>query len=332
MLGESCNPDLGGFLVHLDHARDDASGHDRRWHAALAHRERLLTIARTRTASLEDAEDAVQEALLRCAEFEGLDEERLGRFLTSVTVRLCIDEHRRRSQASRLGRRLEAEPTVTTGSDEPVCDQLEAVWVASLVAGLPPRQREVLAAKADGLSCREIGGRYRMSYKAVESALTHARKTIRAALATTSCALAATLARAGWRSRSAAALAAVPVAAALVVGAYDLPGRWQHQSPPPGPVEHKEPDSHDIARIAGQAAAAPVATVPPATGPVFVEEARTDRPPFRVPSPSPDVDDNRPPGWTPESAIRECLRDGVTVEIRVYPDELGDDDNIRQHC
>lgn len=155
----------------------------RRTRAAFAHRERLLRIAFRRTDTIEDAEDVVGEALTRCLEFDHLDDARLGPFLTSVTIRLCADERGRQSVANRNRHRLlaadaEADP------GERACDRAEAQWVVrSVVATLPARQREVLAARAAGMSCAAIAMRYRMSYKAVESTLSRARATARAILA-----------------------------------------------------------------------------------------------------------------------------------------------------
>jgi len=55
-----------------------------RWDAALAHRERLLRIARARTLTPEDAEDIVQEAMLRCVEFEATRKDSLEAALAVV--------------------------------------------------------------------------------------------------------------------------------------------------------------------------------------------------------------------------------------------------------
>src|SRR2546421_5888000 len=54
-----------------------------------------------RTACREDAEDAVHEALVRAVDAAHLSDEHLGAWLTTVTVRLCIDAHRRREREAR---------------------------------------------------------------------------------------------------------------------------------------------------------------------------------------------------------------------------------------
>jgi DNA-directed RNA polymerase specialized sigma24 family protein len=110
----------------------------RRWAAVTAQRERLLRIARARTLNEQDAEDCVQEAMLRCVEFAGLDEVRLEAFLTTVTIRLCADTHRVRRQRDRAAPRL-AGPALAPGPEEDVCDRAEADWVAHRFRALPRR-------------------------------------------------------------------------------------------------------------------------------------------------------------------------------------------------
>ena len=186
---------------------------DARWSAGLAHRERLLRIARARLPQPDDAEDVVQEALLRCVEFEDLDVERIGPFLTSVTIRLCADVHRRAGEPARAKRWMG--PLLHHAADpaEVVCRQAEATWVASLVAELPDRQRSVLVDRADGMSIPQISDRYELTYKSVESALSRARSAVRAAVA-------AALALSGLavRHRRVVAVATVPAVTLALTG------------------------------------------------------------------------------------------------------------------
>ena len=153
------------------------------WDLVLPHRERLLRIARRRLPSLEDAEDCVQEALIRAACAAGLDVARVGQYLTSVLLRLCVDHMRARAAGQRARGRLfreyrEAPP------EEDICDHAEAGWIrAHVVDRLTAREREVLWARADGLSTREAAQRLNISGKAAEAALTRARTRIRLAAA-----------------------------------------------------------------------------------------------------------------------------------------------------
>jgi RNA polymerase sigma factor (sigma-70 family) len=162
-----------------------AQDRERLWHAVLAHRDRLLRLSRARTSSAQDAEDCVQEAMLRCMEFANLDESRLGPFLTTVTLRLCADRHRERSNEERLRRKLGPGERDAAGPEEAVCDRGEAAWLASRFGELTPRQQEIVRAREAGLSCAEVASRFRMSYVSVESSLARARSRFREALAQT---------------------------------------------------------------------------------------------------------------------------------------------------
>jgi RNA polymerase sigma-70 factor (ECF subfamily) len=153
---------------------------ERRWELVAAHRERLLRVARSRTASLADAEDAVQETLLRSVTFENLDEERVGPFLTTVVTRICADRYRANGMSDRLHQRLGARLVDDESPEEQVCDDAEAAAVAAVVTTLPKRQQAVVRARSIGLSCGEVAHHLGLTYSAVESALSRARATVRA--------------------------------------------------------------------------------------------------------------------------------------------------------
>ncbi|MBZ9643598.1 RNA polymerase sigma factor [Streptomyces sp. PSKA30] len=157
------------------------------WQRLWSHREALLKVARRRSVSIEDAEDAVQEAMVRAVENPEVDRERLGAWLTSVTVRLCVDRHRQLNRDAALG--LRARSVLTgphIGSPEAtVCDRAEAQWLALQSTALPRRQAEALHLKAQDLDVTQVAQRMGLTYKATESLLGRARQTLRAALATT---------------------------------------------------------------------------------------------------------------------------------------------------
>ncbi len=293
-----------------------------RWSQALAHRERLLALARARVVVAEDAEDVVQEAMLRCATFERLDDERLGQFLTSVTLRLCVDEHRRRETAARLARKLPVDPD-EPGADEPVCARAEATWAAELVRELPATQQAIIEARANGLSYEEISRRRRTSYKSVESAVARARSTVRRALA-------GSLGVVGVLRRHAdpSAVAAVGcVAAAVAIGVGSVPATPARPAATPT-VRRVEPATR-TAGLAGPPAA--VRLVRPA------DVARAATPP-RLPavrpaaSPSPYVTvpgysvgpDERDDEYSTQERVIHCVTYGVALTPSVhcrYPDE-----------
>lgn len=158
---------------------------DERWQRVWSHRERLLKVARRRSVNVEDAEDAVHEAMVRATERRDVDESRLGAWLTSVTIRLCIDRFRqvgREAEAhARSVRAIPAQPTV----DEPVCDRAEAKWLADRSRDLPDRQEQVLGLRAQGLDLAQIAQQTGLSYQAARSLLARARRTLLATLAGT---------------------------------------------------------------------------------------------------------------------------------------------------
>lgn len=165
-------------------------GGDGRWGLIWAHGEDLLRIARRRTVNEADAEDVVAEAMLRAAHRPELDSHRLGAWLTTVTVRLCVDRQRRfRREALADPALLEmAEPQV--GVEYRICERAEAEWLAGHVGQLPERQARALWLRSTGLGIDQIAARMAMSASAIESLLARARRTMRAVLASAAAALA----------------------------------------------------------------------------------------------------------------------------------------------
>lgn len=76
------------------------------WLMVWSHRERLHRLAVSRCATTADAEDCVQEAMLRVAARSDLDPTRLGGFLTTVLINLCVDSHRDRNRSRRVAGKL----------------------------------------------------------------------------------------------------------------------------------------------------------------------------------------------------------------------------------
>jgi RNA polymerase sigma factor (sigma-70 family) len=197
---------------------------DERWRRTWSHREQLLRVARRRSASAEDAEDAVQEAMLRAVENTHVEDERLGAWLTTVTMRLCVDRHRQLSREAEVGNRSILARSPSTTVEEEVCDRAEARWLAGRSGDLPARQAEALWLKAEDLDVGQVARKMGLSYRTVESLLARARRTLRNALA-------GTLALALWvcgrgRSRtggSGQVTAAVSTAATLAAVGLALP-------------------------------------------------------------------------------------------------------------
>lgn len=220
-------------------AQPDGPGResDERWQRAWSHREDLLKVARRRSMSAEDAEDAVHEAMLRAAEHPDLDDERLGAWLTTVTMRLCVDRHRQIHREAQVHNspRLHAPGPVPV--EEAVCDRAEANWLAVLSSELPARQAEALWLKAEDLDVGQVATKMGLSYRTVESLLARARRTLRHSLA-------ATLGLVLWlcgRGRPgggghAQAVALASTAVTLAVAGLVLPYVHDGDAPRPSPV------------------------------------------------------------------------------------------------
>ncbi|MFI2631735.1 sigma-70 family RNA polymerase sigma factor [Streptomyces collinus] len=197
---------------------------DERWRRMWSHREHLLKVARRRSMSAEDAEDAVHEAMLRAAERPDLDEERLAAWLTTVTMRLCVDRYRQMNREAEV----RTSPTLIAPGpvpvEEAVCDRAEAKWLAVRSGELPARQAEALRLKSEDLDVGQVAVRMGLSYRTVESLLARARRTLRQSLAAT---LGFALFLIGWgRPRGvgrAQAVAVASTAASLAVAGFVLP-------------------------------------------------------------------------------------------------------------
>ncbi|MGW1952079.1 sigma-70 family RNA polymerase sigma factor [Streptomyces sp. NPDC001920] len=197
---------------------------DERWRRMWSHREQLLKVARRRSMSAEDAEDAVHEAMLRAAERPDLDDERLAAWLTTVTMRLCVDRYRQVSREAQV----RTSPTLVAPApvpvEESVCDRAEAKWLAVRSGELPARQAEALRLKSQDLDVAQVAVRMGLSYRTVESLLARARRTLRQSLAAT---LGCALFLIGWgRPRGGGKVHAVAVAstaATLAVAGFVLP-------------------------------------------------------------------------------------------------------------
>lgn len=148
------------------------------WDVIAGHRERLMRLVRRRLPNVQDAEDCVQEAMLRAAAYDDLDPERVGPFLTSVALRLCVDHYRELERSRRLLRRA-ADVRAPEMPDEGVCDKDFGRWLLSQVHLLRGRERQVVLARAHGISTLEFARMHQISVKAAEGAFTRGRARLR---------------------------------------------------------------------------------------------------------------------------------------------------------
>lgn len=174
-------------VIDMHRARPDAFDQQtgERWQRMWSHREELLKVARRRSVSAEDAEDAVHEAMLRAAEHADVEDERLGAWLTTVTMRLCVDRHRQVKRDVEVHSRPALAAPGPVPVEEAVCDRAEADWLAERSRQLPARQARALRLRSEGRDVEEIAREMGIGYEAVESLLARARRTLRRSLAGT---------------------------------------------------------------------------------------------------------------------------------------------------
>ncbi|MEU1043615.1 sigma-70 family RNA polymerase sigma factor [Streptomyces sp. NPDC005897] len=148
------------------------------WEEIFQHQDRLMRLVRRRLPSFQDAEDCVQETMARAAAHAALDRNRLGAFLTSVALRLCIDFYRDMERRSRLLQRAALADTPGT-TEEDVCDEDFGRWLLGQVQHLRGREQEVILARAKGISTAEFARIHNISVKAAEAAFTRGRARLK---------------------------------------------------------------------------------------------------------------------------------------------------------
>lgn len=253
----------------------------RRWDLVLPYRVEMLEIARRRVTTFQDAEDAVATAMLRTVTSRNLDERRVGAYLCTVVMRLTVDMHRDRARQLAVGRRQHTREVDSAAFEDEICDQAEARWLAEALASAPGREREVLAARLNGMSTAEVAVHLQLSRKSAENAFTRLRARADRLVAATLSLLGALWAY-GRRSGGAAATAAP---ALLVVFAVVTPVVPTAESPRPRPARAHEGPALPQApvleptddRVAPPPAPAPVAELPTGSQASVANEQAQDR-------------------------------------------------------
>jgi RNA polymerase sigma factor (sigma-70 family) len=218
---------------------ESSASADERWRRMWNHREQLLRVARRRSMSVEDAEDAVHEAMIRAWENPDIDDERLAAWLTTVTMRLCVDRYRQLTRESEASSRSALAAPAPVPVEELVCDRAEAKWLARRSMSLPARQAEALRLKSEDLDVAQVATQMGLSYEATESLLARARRALRTSLAST-LALAAWLGRGRLETGGAQVAAVASTAATLTVLGIALPFTYD--------VDEDRPRSPEVTR------------------------------------------------------------------------------------
>ena len=194
-----------------------------RWELVWSHRDELLEIARRRSSSLDEAEDAVQEAMLRAVEDPDVQYGRVRSWLRHATVRACAERHRQVARDSALSASPYVAPAEPSPVEEVACDRAEARWLADRSAELlPARQAEALRLQSQDLDVVQVSQAMGLSYRATESLLARARRSLRTVLAGS-----LTLTMTAWMfvrrfPRTGVAQSAVATSAAVTVAAVGL--------------------------------------------------------------------------------------------------------------
>jgi RNA polymerase sigma-70 factor (ECF subfamily) len=159
------------------------------------HRRELQVHCYRMVGSLQDAEDMVQETLLRAwakrSTFEGRST--LRAWLYRIATNACLDLIKRRKRVVTVDPQAKAPTEVTwlepfpdsmlPESDDPAAatvarETIELAYIAA-IQHLPPRQRAILLLRdAIGWSAKETAALMEMSVAAVNSALQRARATL----------------------------------------------------------------------------------------------------------------------------------------------------------
>lgn len=177
MLNE-CLPEIG--------ARHDSA---RRFDRFLSeHRPALLAFLRQRTASEEDAQDAVQESMTRLMRY---GDERSPEALKALLYRIAVNvanDQLRRAQRRRTGDHIplddavHALPSAEAPLDEHLIQRQELALIARIIESLPPRCQEIyVLSRIEGMKNAEIAEFCGISLKAVEKQMTRAMAAVRQA-------------------------------------------------------------------------------------------------------------------------------------------------------
>ena len=131
-------------------------------------------------ASVEEAEDCVQEALVELLEVGDPASVRTpAGWVATVSRRRLIDQLRRRSRERVAGRRERAAAIAPADPADLVADRDLARYLVRSMADLPPTTRDVCTAIGEGKSESEVAESLGLTARAVESHLTRARRRLR---------------------------------------------------------------------------------------------------------------------------------------------------------
>ena len=133
----------------------------------------LLAYFRRRTDSVQDAEDLLQETLLRVYQQSGeiREADRLPAWVFRIARNLLVDERRRR----RLPTRADVEEADNESEDG--VQNVVAGWLDSFIEQLDPKYRDVIRqSEIEGIPHREIAENLGLSVSAIKSRVQRGRE------------------------------------------------------------------------------------------------------------------------------------------------------------
>ena len=153
--------------------------------ALTAHEGPLLRYATRLTGSLEAAQDVVQDTFMRlCAADRAKIEGHLSQWLFTVCRNRALEIHRKETRMQTLEPSLLAHyPSAEPAPEAAITRQDNIADILSLLAGLPPKQQEVVRLKfQNGKSYKEIAAITSLTVTNVGFLLHTALKTLRRAV------------------------------------------------------------------------------------------------------------------------------------------------------
>ena len=184
-MNNSAYETLNQCLAEIGVSRSRVPGFDR---FLREHREALLRFLRQRTATEEDAQDAVQESMARLMRYQnGQSAEGLKALLYRIAVNVAHDQQRRAQRRHRgehmpLDEALHVLPSAEPPLDEQMATRQELAVIAGVIESLPSRCREIyVLSRIEGMKNAEIANFCGISLKAVEKQMTRAMAAIRRA-------------------------------------------------------------------------------------------------------------------------------------------------------
>lgn len=289
-------------------------------------RQAVQTLRR-RGASLEEAEDSVQDALLDACRLEEPPTNPAA-WLDVVTWRRHVDHIRRVRRETPCAVLSDSADRTSRDPADRVSDTEQAAWLVAQLHDLPPLAQQVCYAVGAGLSVSEAADQIGITARAVEGHLSRTRKILRRLSALGVCPGLPSLPR--WLRPSLIVPAAAPAVVAAILG---MPPQGEAVEPPPFRSDQATTRFEEVARPLRTAPPAPSARLaqaqaqqlePRATAPGPVAKAQSPtlpaEPEQRSPLDNPVIPVTRhegksgPPSSQPVAVIVHCVKT-ATVSI-----------------